>query len=299
MDEASELAFASRSAPPARGSFWKCRLSRRSARGSDVWALVFCWRAPEAYLPVPPAIDGSVLAFTVVLVVGVVCVAGVLPAWQTSRDLVAAGLREFHGQSRRSVRLRSALVDRPGRRGPALAAFLHRPPPQTRDRDQGRPRSPHQRDHLAGDGAGAVAGIGRCRRRPCRWPSSSGPSSSVHRRSTSGVCFPASRFAWVWRPPRRSVRRTTPSTSTRSGLSEKSSWACLAADDVSRQLVSSQLHCGHEDRLRPLRCCRQVARSHRSSACHVKQRQRVRREALRRVGVPAVVVDAQFCQARL
>jgi putative ABC transport system permease protein len=63
-----------------------------------------------AYLPVPPAIDGGVLAFTLVLVAGVVCVAGVLPAWQTSRDIVATGLREFHDQSRRRVRLRSALV---------------------------------------------------------------------------------------------------------------------------------------------------------------------------------------------
>ena len=63
-----------------------------------------------AHLPVPPAIDVSVLAFTVVLVVAVVCIAGVLPAWQTSRDVVAAGLREFHGHSKRRVRLRSALV---------------------------------------------------------------------------------------------------------------------------------------------------------------------------------------------
>jgi putative ABC transport system permease protein len=59
---------------------------------------------------VPPAIDGGVLVFTVILVAGVVCVAGVLPAWQTSRDIVATGLREFHDQSRRRVRLRSALV---------------------------------------------------------------------------------------------------------------------------------------------------------------------------------------------
>ena len=36
--------------------------------------------------------------------------AGVLPAWQTSRDIVAAGLREFHDPSRRRVRLRNALV---------------------------------------------------------------------------------------------------------------------------------------------------------------------------------------------
>jgi putative ABC transport system permease protein len=63
-----------------------------------------------AYMPVPPAIDGTVLAFTVVLVVGVVCVAGLLPAWQTSRDLVASGLREFHDQSRRRVRVRNALI---------------------------------------------------------------------------------------------------------------------------------------------------------------------------------------------
>jgi predicted permease len=62
------------------------------------------------HLAVPPAIDGSVLAFTVVLVIAVVCVAGVLPAWQTSRDVVAAGLREFHDQSRRRVRLRGILV---------------------------------------------------------------------------------------------------------------------------------------------------------------------------------------------
>ena len=63
-----------------------------------------------AYLAAPPEIDGGVLAFTVCLVIGVVCVAGVLPAWQTSRDVVAAGLREFRDQSRRRVRLRGVLV---------------------------------------------------------------------------------------------------------------------------------------------------------------------------------------------
>src|SRR6185295_12304404 len=63
-----------------------------------------------AYLASPPEIDGSILVFTVCLVIGVVCVAGVLPAWQTSRDVVAAGLREFQDQSRRRVRLRGVLV---------------------------------------------------------------------------------------------------------------------------------------------------------------------------------------------
>lgn len=63
-----------------------------------------------AYLPARPGIDGTVLVFTVVLVFGVVCVAGLPPAWQTSRDTVVAGLREFHDASLRRVRLRSALV---------------------------------------------------------------------------------------------------------------------------------------------------------------------------------------------
>ncbi len=36
--------------------------------------------------------------------------AGLLPAWQTSRDLVASGLREFQDQSRRRVRLRNVLI---------------------------------------------------------------------------------------------------------------------------------------------------------------------------------------------
>jgi putative ABC transport system permease protein len=63
-----------------------------------------------ALSPVPLGIDPSVLAFTLVLVTGVVCVAGLLPAWQSSRDIVAAGLREFDGLSRRGVRLRGLLV---------------------------------------------------------------------------------------------------------------------------------------------------------------------------------------------
>ena len=63
-----------------------------------------------AYLAAPPEIDGGVLAFTVCLAIGVVCVAGVLPAWQTSRDVAAAGLREFYDPSRRRVRLRGVLV---------------------------------------------------------------------------------------------------------------------------------------------------------------------------------------------
>ncbi|HVD92149.1 MAG TPA: FtsX-like permease family protein [Vicinamibacterales bacterium] len=41
-----------------------------------------------ALSPVPLGIDPSVLAFTLVLVTGVVCVAGLLPAWQSSRDIV-------------------------------------------------------------------------------------------------------------------------------------------------------------------------------------------------------------------
>jgi putative ABC transport system permease protein len=64
----------------------------------------------SAYFPEPLAIDRSVLAFTIVLVAGVICVGGVLPAWQTSRDIVAAGLRELHDRSKRGVRLRGALV---------------------------------------------------------------------------------------------------------------------------------------------------------------------------------------------
>ena len=63
-----------------------------------------------AYFPAPLVIDRSVLAFTLLLVAGVVGVAGVLPAWQSSRDIVAAGLRELHDRSKRGVRVRGALV---------------------------------------------------------------------------------------------------------------------------------------------------------------------------------------------
>ena len=110
MDEASELSLRlALGASRARILLEVSALAAICAGLGCLGARILLARA-GAYLPVPPAIDGSVLAFTVVLVVGVVCVAGVLPAWQTSRDLVAAGLRELHDRSKRGVRLRGALV---------------------------------------------------------------------------------------------------------------------------------------------------------------------------------------------
>ena len=79
MDEAGELSLrlalgASRADPAAAGA--RSRGLAAICGGSVCWVPILLTRA-AAYFPAPPAIDGSVLAFTIVLVVGVVCVAGV------------------------------------------------------------------------------------------------------------------------------------------------------------------------------------------------------------------------------
>ena len=49
--------------------------------------------------PVPLAVDPVAMAFAALLVTAVVCVTGLLPAWWSSHDVVAAGLRELRGTS--------------------------------------------------------------------------------------------------------------------------------------------------------------------------------------------------------
>ena len=63
-----------------------------------------------AVSPVPIGIDPAAAAFAILLVAGVIGLAGVLPAWWTSRDAAAAGLRELRGASVARARLRGALV---------------------------------------------------------------------------------------------------------------------------------------------------------------------------------------------
>jgi putative ABC transport system permease protein len=114
MDEAGEMSLRLALGASRARILWLqlpdvvCLATICAALGIAGARVLLAWTG--AYLASPPALDRSVLAFTVCLVIGVVCVAGVLPAWQTSRDAVAAGLREFHDQTRRRVRLRGVLV---------------------------------------------------------------------------------------------------------------------------------------------------------------------------------------------
>jgi predicted permease len=74
-----------------------------------VGARVLLMRAAAAS-PVPPAVDPAAMAFAALLVTAVVCVAGLLPAWWSSRDVVAAGLRDLRDASKMRVRFRRFLI---------------------------------------------------------------------------------------------------------------------------------------------------------------------------------------------
>ena len=64
----------------------------------------------RAFFPGALAIDWTVFMFTLCLVTAVVAVTGLIPAWLTSRGVVAAGLRGLHDPTPRRSRLRGLLV---------------------------------------------------------------------------------------------------------------------------------------------------------------------------------------------
>jgi putative ABC transport system permease protein len=64
----------------------------------------------RSFFPGVLALDWTVFMFTLWLVTAVVGVAGVIPAWLTSRGVVAAGLRVLHDATPRRSRLRGLLA---------------------------------------------------------------------------------------------------------------------------------------------------------------------------------------------
>ncbi len=62
------------------------------------------------FIEIPVTVDGASLAFTFCLVVAVVSVAGVAPAWLATRSAVAAGVRDVRDSGVSHKRLRASLV---------------------------------------------------------------------------------------------------------------------------------------------------------------------------------------------